>query len=140
MGRSVSTPHGAHTAYRVLDYDDCDAEWGYDMLCEHIRDEACAAFPSFTHHEGWRGREDCILLRNAFADVGLSIYGHIAAIWLVEREDGAYQDRDARTASAGRTAHWLRQVAPRFTALFAEIDCVGRMSNGENVYLRRQAV
>ena len=142
MGRSVSFPRGACVAFCQFDedFDDPDeADWAYEMLCEDITAQTRAAFASFDPAQGWRGREDRILLRNSYADVGVSIYGGIAAIWLVERDDGAYHDCDARTACRARAAHWLQQVAPRFIALFAQLDCIGRMSNGESVYAKRQA-
>ena len=140
MGRSVSYPTGAQVAYRVLDCDEPDdAEWEYDMLCEDILTTASAAFPSFGAYQGWRGREDRILLRNAYADFGISTYGCIAAIWIVERNDSAYYDADTRNCRSGRARQWLTQVAPRFEALFSDLTCIGRMSNGEAVYERRKA-
>lgn len=104
------------------------------QLCDDVRATARSAFPSFERCEAWRGREDRVLLRNSHADIGVSVYGSIAAIWIVERDDGAYWDRDMRTACAGRVRHWLRQVAPRFDRLFGELERIGCMSNGEGVY------
>jgi hypothetical protein len=46
------------------------------------------AFPSLIPHDGWRGREDRILMRNAYADFGVSVYGGLVAVWIVERDDG----------------------------------------------------
>ncbi len=139
MGRSVSYPCGAQVAFRILDNDEPDnAEWDYQCLCEEIRSSALAAFPSFDPADGWRGCEDRVLLRNAYADIGVSTYGSIAAIWIATRDDPAYHDADARTSCSGRARQWLTQVAPRFDALFAQLDRVGRMSNGESVYQWRE--
>ena len=130
MGRSVSYPRGAQVAFRLLDDDEPDdAEWAYECLCDEIRLSASAAFPSFDPVDGWRGREDRVLLRNAYADIGISAYGSIAAIWIAERDDPTYHDADARTCRSGRVRQWLTQVAPGFDALFAQLDCLGRMSN-----------
>ena len=140
MGRSVSYPAGARVAFRILDsVEPEDADWEYETLCDDILSQARAAFPSFDPCKGWRGREDRILLRNSYSDIGISTYGWIAAVWIAERDDPAYHDADARTARSGRARQWLAQVAPKFDALFAQLDCIGRMSNGEAVYRRREA-
>ena len=113
MGRSVSYPRGAQVAFRILDNgepdedDQDDAEWAYECLCEHIRASASAAFPSFRSVDGWRGREDRVLLRNAYSAIGISSYGSIAAIWIAERDDPAYYDADVRSCRSGRARRWL---------------------------------
>lgn len=145
MGRSVSYPSGAVVAFTVLaagEDEDGEAydlnfefEWLRNDLCERAR----AAFPSLMPREGWRGREDRILARNAYADFGVSTYGELVAVWIVEREDGAYRDTDWRTARSGRAQRWLQQIAPKFDALFGTHDCLGHMSNGEGVYRKRAA-
>ena len=97
MGRSVSYPRGAVVAFQVLEVDD-DGDWDfeYEWLRDDLVERARVAFPSLDLHEGWRGREDRILMRNAYADFGVSIYGSLVAVWIVEREDGAYWDSDWR--------------------------------------------
>ena len=136
MGRSVSYPRGAIVAFQVLEVDDgSDWDFDYEWLRDDLVERARAAFPSLDPHDGWRGREDRILMRNAYADFGVSIYGSLVAVWIAEREDGAYW-RHPRTARARR---WLSQIAPRFDALFGQYDCLGHMSNGEGVYRKRAA-
>ena len=110
MGRSVSYPSGTITV-----------------------------FLSLMPHHGWRGREGRILLRNAFADFGVSIYCGLVAVWITERNDAAYWGAEWRTARSLRAKHWLRQIARRFDALFGDHDCAGRMANGEGVYTKRRA-
>jgi hypothetical protein len=140
MGRSVSYPSGAIVAFTLLEVDDED-DWDfeYEWLRADLSERAAAAFPSLEAHDGWRGREDRILRRNAFADFGVSVYGGLVAIWVVERDDGAYWDAEWRTARSPRAQQWLRQIAPRFDALFGDYDCLGHMSNGEGVYRKRAA-
>jgi hypothetical protein len=140
MGRSVSYPCGAIVAFTVLEVDDQD-DWDfeYKRLREDLSIRASAAFPSLEPHEGWRGREDRILRRNNFADFGVSVYGGLIAVWIAERDDGAYCDAEWRTARSPRAQRWLGQIAPRFDALFGDHDCLGHMSNGEGVYRKRQA-
>ena len=141
MGRSVSYPTGALVAFTALEVEDPD-DWEFEFgwLVDGLRSRAGTAFPSLADHDGWRGREDRILMRNAFSDFGVSTYCGLVAIWIVEREDAAYLDADWRTARSPRARRWLSQIAPRFDALFGELDLVGRFSNGEAVFKRRTAV
>lgn len=74
-----------------------------------------------------------------FADFGCSVYGSLVAVWIAERDDGAYWDAAWRTARSPRAQRWLSQIAPRFDALFGGFDYLGHMSNGESVYRRRAA-
>ena len=100
---------------------------------------ASHAFPSLESYDGWRGREDRILLRNAFADLGISIYGSLAATWLVARDDDRYWDGDMHCSRTGRTDRWIAQVETRFLEMFSEYRCIGRFSNGEAIYEAVQA-
>jgi hypothetical protein len=140
MGRSVSYPSGALVAFTVLEVEDQDDwEFEYEWLRGDLAERAAAAFPSLALHDGWRGREDRILMRNAFADFGVSVYGGLVAVWLAERDDNAYWDLEWRAARSPRAQRWLRQIAARFDALFGDYDCLGHMSNGEGVYQKRVA-
>lgn len=137
MGRSVSYPVGAVVAFRLLDEDeDGDPDWAYECLVDEVIETAVAAFPSLELSHGWRGREDRILLRNAYADLGLSTWCGLAAIWLAERDDARYWEADFRQPRAALAKHWLGQVAPRFEKLFGELKMIGRFSNGEAIYER----
>lgn len=143
MGRSVSYPSGAIVAFTVIEVDDDGDTDAYDFEFAWLREDLCeraaSAFPSLRSYQAWRGREDRVLMRNAFADFGVSTYGSIVAVWIVERDDGAYWDAEWRTARSPRAQRWLRQIAPRFDALFGTLDCLGHMSNGEGVYRKRAA-
>lgn len=140
MGRSVSYPSGALVAFTVLEVEDQeDWDFEYEWLRGDLAERAAAAFPSLARYDGWRGREDRILMRNAFADFGVSIYSSLVAVWIAERDDGAYWDLEWRTARSPRAQRWLRQIAARFDALFGDYDCLGHMSNGEGIYRKRAA-
>ena len=137
MGRSVSYPTGSVVAFRLLDDgEDEDVDWAYECLVDEIIDTAKAAFPSFLRFDGWRGREDRILLRNAYADCGISTYCGLAAIWLVERNDSFYWEADYDRPRTGRAQRWLGQVSGNFLQMFGEIRQIGRFSNGEGVFER----
>ena len=74
MGRSVSYPARAVVAFTVLEVEtEDDWEFEYAWLRDDVLDRATRLFPSLTPHDGWRGREDRILARNAFADFGVSV-------------------------------------------------------------------
>lgn len=112
MGRSVSYPSGAIVAFTVLEVEaEDDWEFEYEWLRDDLRERAGRAFPSLIPHDGWRGREDRILMRNAYVDFGVSVYGGLVAVWIVERDDGAYWDADWRTARSPRAQRWLSQIA-----------------------------
>ncbi|WP_420607415.1 hypothetical protein [Novosphingopyxis sp.] len=135
MARSVSYPTGAIVAYQLFEPEnEGDWDWEFCDFVEHITDTAREKFPSLEPNEGWRGREDRILLRNAYADFGISIYGGLAAIWIAERDDGRYWDHDAETPRSGRAQHWLSLIEARFLKLFSRYRRVGRFSNGEAIY------
>ena len=140
MGRSVSYPSDAIVAFTLLEVEDQDDwEFEYEWLQGDLRERAAAAFPSLQPHDGWRGREDRILMRNMFADFGVSVYGGLMAVWIVERDDASYWDSEWRTVRSPRAQRWLNQIAPRFDALFGTLDCLGHMSNGESIYRKRAA-
>lgn len=140
MGRSVSYPSGSVVAFTVLEVEDSD-DWDfeYEWLRSELVERAMRLFPPLEPHDGWRGREDRVLARNAFADFGFSVYGELVAVWIVERDDGTYSDAGWRTARSPRARRWLTQIAPRFDAEFGDYDCLGHMSNGEGVYRKRVA-
>ena len=140
MGRSVSYPRGAIVAFTVFDLDhDDDWEFEYEWLREDLRERAGKAFPSLIAHDAWRRREYRIFMRNAYADFGVSVYGVLVAVWIVERDNATYRDAEWRDARSHRARRWLSQIAARFDVLFGDYDCRGRMSNGEAVYTKRKA-
>ena len=137
MGRSVSYPQGAIVAFCLIENEARgDLDWQYECLVEDVVSTARQAFPSLLPHDGWRGREDRILLRNAYADCGISTYCGLAAIWLVERNDSFYWEADYDRPRTGRAQRWLDQVSGKFLQMFGEIRQIGRFSNGEGVFER----
>ncbi len=136
MARSVSFPRGSIVAFRLFDEDEDDPGWAYNCLVEDVVGTAQSAFPSLQRQEGWRGREDRILLRNAFTDCGISTYYGLAGIWLVERDDGAYWERRPEQRRSDFAQRWITQVSDRFVGLFDDLRLVGRFSNGEAIFER----
>ncbi|QQN75210.1 hypothetical protein [Croceicoccus sp. YJ47] len=140
MGRSVSYPIGAIVAFRLIENkEEGDLDWEYECQVEDIISTAREVFPSLVPHDGWRGREDRILLRNAYADCGISIYCDLAAIWLAERDDSFYWEADYSRPRTGRAQRWLEQVSGKFSQMFGELRQIGSFSNGEAVFERIEA-
>lgn len=138
MGRSISYPTGALVCFTVFECDSPDQSTDdLEWFAEDCRTRAREAFASLLPFDGWRGREDRVLARNAYADFGISSLGSMVAVWIVERNDGSYSDHDVQFIRSPRAVHWLRQIAPRFDALFGDYDRLGHMSNGEGVYRKR---
>jgi hypothetical protein len=131
MGRSVSYPTGALVCFE--DISDFENEFDFIWFTDELKERAGAMFPSLYDCDKWRGREDHILMRNAYVDFGVSEYCGLAAIWIAERCDGAYYDYPR----AGRAAHWLAQIRTRFLTEFGSLLLDGHMSNGEGVYRRK---
>lgn len=140
MGRSVSHPAGAQVNFIPLEAQDADEwEFEYECLVDCIRQAVSENFPSFDPVDCWRDREDRVLMRNTFADIGISTYGGIAAVWLAERCDRAYAYRREWGSHSALARGWLAGVAARFDGLFGTLDQVGRFSNGEAIYALREA-
>jgi len=131
MGRSVSTPRGAIVCFE--DISAFDDEFDFEWFIDDLKARVAQLFPSLYECNTWLGREDHVLMRNAYADFGVSEYCGLASIWIVERSDGAYYDNPR----AGRAAHWLSQIRTRFEAEFGNLTLEGTMSNGEGVYRRK---
>jgi hypothetical protein len=88
MGRSVSYPTGALVCFE--DISAFEDEFDYIWFTDDLKERAGAMFPSLYDCDKWRGREDHILMRNAYVDFGVSEYCGLEAIWIAERCDGAY--------------------------------------------------
>jgi hypothetical protein len=131
MGRSVSYPRGAIVGFE----DDTHLGDGDDFawFVDDLKQRAAGLFLSLYDCDQWRGREDHILMRNAYADFGVSEYCGLASIWIAERCDGAYYDHRREA----RAAYWLAQIRETSLAAFGELLLEGHMSNGEGVYRRK---
>lgn len=133
MGRSVSYPTGALVCFE--DISAFEGEFDFEWFTDDLKARSRAMFPSLYECDKWRGREDHILMRNAYADFGVSQYCGLAAIWIAERCDGAYYDYPLES----RATHWLVQIRARFLSTFGTLILDGHMSNGEAVYRPKPA-
>ena len=157
MSRSVSVPHDA-VAVAYLHHDaepdpepsddedaddigvDCeqDAQDWYEEVRETLAYASRKRFPSMTAELVWRGREDLTVAHNWHADVGLSQYGDIIAVWIAPRLD---PHRDPSVLAE----HWMGVIAATWATWVSSwapgevLERIGVMSNGETVYRRMGA-
>jgi len=96
----------------------------YVALVADVRREVRAELRSFDPAHGWRGCADLVLLRNPYADVGITTWQGIASVWMTERDDAAYRLRCEWTDISVTARAWLTEVTPRFDAIAARIGCV----------------
>ncbi len=126
MGRSVSTPCGtAAVAFADTQFDEFDWE-----VVEPFTEDVLTRYPSAYAHDGWAGREDRIVARNAFAEFGVSEYCGLVAYWVRPRPDLDRSDL---------ADHWCAKIAHGFEEHFGSLRCLGHASNGEAFFERRAA-
>ena len=124
MGRSVSYPsHAEIVAYRDWLGDDEPDEWAWDAFVDCIRDDVAACWPSFQDADHWIGREDRVILENSLAQVGVSEYCGLAAIWIVPKDTPL-------------AAGFINRIRPKFLRTLGNLRKLGTFSNGEAVFKR----
>ncbi len=150
MGRSVSTPSNCNTVaykdvshmgyefdestneYDTSDFDSTLSEIQWDDFVADINEQVLTHWSSFEAVKNkWLGREDRVLLENAFAYIGVSQYCGSAAIWLKSKRDeldGSYYVDEQRVANLSDA--FCNKIAAKFTSLFGEYRKVGTFSNG----------
>ena len=119
MGSPLCYPVGAYVAFHALDAAD-EVTWASDhaRLIEDVRVRARAAFPSFDPVDCWRDCNAQAILRNAFADIGVTTDDGLAAIWMARRTDRYFRLR-CQWGDTGQAARaWLERSAARFAAVF----------------------
>ena len=153
MGRSVSTPNDCIVvAYKDITgfgmaHDDegnvIDGEFDLDQgifdmedLISDIRAEAMARWPSFYEVDGWQGSEDQILLQNEFAEIGISSYAGLAAIWLRSTRDDKDESFYDQIRLGNLSGNWCSKIAKHFEAHFGDCKKIGQFSNGETIFER----
>lgn len=129
MGSPLRYPAGASVAYHALDAADA-VTWMSDhaRLVEDVRVRARAAFPSFDPIDCWRDCNARVILRNAFADIGVTTDDGLVAIWMARRTDREFRLR-CEWGDRGQVARaWLERSAVTFATIFGAPDAVGNIS------------
>jgi len=135
MARTVSRPCNATAvAYTHLEYEDEYDDWTFDNFVEWFKDTCKEHWPSLEepNKSTWIGREDHVLLENAHAQIGISEYMGLVAVWIVPVNDDWYYEHN------GLHDHWCAQIEPKFEELFGTLRKIGTFSNGEAVFERRR--
>ena len=125
MSLAHSPPQGAQVVFRDLRATD-PVIWlaTYSAFVADIRRDVRAAMPSFDPAHGWRGCSDRVLLRNTFADVGITTADGIASVWIAERDDRTYRLRCEWIGRSAQARAWLAEIAPDFETVTARIGCI----------------
>jgi hypothetical protein len=85
------------------------------MVAE-IRTAMAREMRSFASVHRWRGTAHRVLLRNPYADIGLTCLDGQAAVWIGERIDRDYRIRCEWSDVSGPARRWLASIAPTFAA------------------------
>ncbi|MDE1918876.1 MAG: hypothetical protein KGJ57_23015 [Sphingomonadales bacterium] len=81
-----------------------------------IRTDMARAMRSFDPIHRWCGTAHRVLLRNPYADIGLTCLDGQAAVWIGERIDRDYRIRCEWSDVSGPARHWLASIASTFAA------------------------
>lgn len=115
-------PDGAQAACRPLSGIP-PADWypAYLDLVSAIRIGMRQDMRSFDPIHRWRGTAHRVLLRNPYADIGLTCLDSRAAVWIGERIDRDYRIRCEWSHVSGPARRWLASIAPVFEAAAARL-------------------
>ena len=100
----------------------------YRQLAARIQTELGITFPSLDRVACWRTATDHVLMRNTYADAGVSLgYGE-AAIWMAIRNDREFRLRSTWRDLKPAAERWLNDVAPRLEGALARLGCMAAES------------
>lgn len=118
------SPEGAQVALRDLRTVAPDAWFAaYTRFVAEIRREVRRDMRSFDPIHRWRGCAGRVLLRNPYADIGISTDQGLAVVWIGELIDRDYRIRCEWTDVSGSAQRWLAAIAPVFDAVAARLGC-----------------
>lgn len=124
MSRAPSFPDGARAAVRdFAAADPHNWERAYATFVADIRREVRFGLRSFDPVHGWRGTVHRVLLRNTYADIGITTRQGMATVWITEREDHAFRLRCEWIDLAADARRWLDEIAPVFGAITLRLGC-----------------
>ena len=119
-----SSPDGAQVALRDLRAVAPDTWFAaYTGFVAETQGEVRQDMRSFDPIHRWRGCAGRVLLRNPYADIGITIRGGLAAVWIGERVDRDYRIRCEWTDVSGAAQRWLAAIAPDFDAVALRLGC-----------------
>jgi hypothetical protein len=117
MSMASFWPDAAQAACRTMS-GNSPADWylTYLDLVAAIRIGMRQDMRSFDPIHRWRGDAHRVLLRNPYADIGLTCINGQAAVWIGERIDRDYRIRCEWSDVSGLARRWLASIAPTFEA------------------------
>ena len=119
-----SSPEGAQVALRDLRAVAPDTWFAaYTGFVAEIRREVRQDMRSFDPIHRWRGCAGRVLLRNPYADIGITTDQGLAVVWIGERIDRDYRIRCEWTDVSSAAQGWLVAIAPAFAAVAARLGC-----------------
>ena len=119
-----SLPGGARGAFRDFRAVAPEAWFAaYTEFVAEIRREVRFNMRSFDPIHRWRGCTSRVLLRNPYADIGITTGHGLAAVWIGERVDRDYHIRCEWTDVSGAARRWLTAIAPTFDSVAAHLGC-----------------
>ena len=115
-------PDGAQAACRTMS-GNSPADWysTYLDLVAAIRTHMRRDMRSLDPIHRWRETAHRVLLRNPYADIGLTCLDGQAAVWISERIDRDYRIRCEWSDVSGPARRWLASIAPTFEAAAARL-------------------
>jgi len=124
MADIPSSPDGAQVVLRDLRAIAPDAWFtAYTGFVAEIRREVRRDMRSFDPIHRWRGCAGRVLLRNPYADIGITADHGLAVVWIGERIDRDYRIRCEWTDVSAAAQRWLAGIAPAFDAVAARLGC-----------------
>lgn len=125
MNHVPSFPKGARAAIRELaEADPFSWARAYAMFVADIRREVRRELRSFDPVHGWRGTAHRVLLRNTYADIGITTWQGVATVWIASRDDPAFRLRGQWGDLSAEARRWLDSIAPVFDAVALRLGCV----------------
>jgi hypothetical protein len=95
----------------------------YQRLIADIRHAGQHHLHQLDVASSWRGCIDRVVLRGAYADLGLTVGHGAAAVWLDRRIDAAHRSRADWGSFPAEAEAWFDLAKPRFVAMLREIGC-----------------
>jgi len=128
MSRSVSRhPYAVETIFLYQPFGD-GSDWE-DFLDDLRHNVLRPRYPSLVSCSRWVGREDHIILENAYMEVSVSEYNGVVAVCLATRDPDNGRHNDA----AAKRAPGFRKYLHKVFASCAMVS-LGSASNGEQFF------
>ena len=131
MGRGVCYPSDAEIVV-YIDISHFESSWEWTDFLENIKDRLEKKYPSLCETREWLDNEQQVIMENEHAQVGVSEYMGMVALWVRVRPD-VY---DYNEYSGNLALNWIYQIERGFIKEFGEFYKTGSDSSGCAYYKR----